>query len=271
MEDLLRRCHIGMELSEYNLKREYSLSFRSIEYLRCGLPVVCNDYLELAGHVRDYAAGWAVEPARSASSTRLHRRQSGGLWSSFGRSHPPGEGSLLLPRVHPSTTPVSPATRRTHASAITARRVGRTIYSHQLNMREQSLSVQECLRQVDELQARLEALRAAWATYRANWTWNSAAWATYRMNWTRSSMHWRWPRRAIRRFLRAIVGARLPVARLVPHPAVSGVRVARPPSHAAFRARGLAGSQHDPAACGKPGVLRPKSAVPDPPANFRRR
>ena len=39
----------------------------------------------------------------------------------------------------------------------------------------------------------------------------------------------------------------------------------RPPSHAAFLARGLAGSQHDPAAaCGKPGVRRPKPAVPDP-------
>jgi len=60
MDALLLRCDIGLELAEHNVEREYSLSFRSIEYLRRGLPLVCNDYLEMAGHVREYGAGWVV-------------------------------------------------------------------------------------------------------------------------------------------------------------------------------------------------------------------
>ncbi len=53
-------CDIGLELSERNVEREFSQSFRSIEYLRCGLPVICNDYLDLARRIRDFDAGWIV-------------------------------------------------------------------------------------------------------------------------------------------------------------------------------------------------------------------
>lgn len=62
MERFFReRCHIGIELSDYNLEREFSASFRSIEFLRCGLPVICNDYLDLADAIRAYDAGWVIE------------------------------------------------------------------------------------------------------------------------------------------------------------------------------------------------------------------
>ena len=55
------QCDIGLELSDYNIERDFSASFRSIEFLRCGLPVICNHTLELARQVNDYDAGWVIE------------------------------------------------------------------------------------------------------------------------------------------------------------------------------------------------------------------
>ena len=52
--------HIGLELCQPNLEREYSQSFRSLEYLRQGMPIICNDYLEMADHIRSYDAGWVI-------------------------------------------------------------------------------------------------------------------------------------------------------------------------------------------------------------------
>lgn len=59
-EYLAHRCHIGIELAERNVEREYSQSFRAIEFLRSGLPIICNDYLEMAGLIQAYDAGWVV-------------------------------------------------------------------------------------------------------------------------------------------------------------------------------------------------------------------
>ena len=55
------QCDIGIELSDYNIERDFSASFRSIEFLRCGLPVICNHTLELARQMTDYDAGWVIE------------------------------------------------------------------------------------------------------------------------------------------------------------------------------------------------------------------
>ncbi len=61
-------CQIGLELADRNVEREYSQSFRAMEFLRAGLPLICNDYLELAGLVRDYDAGWVIsQPADLAA------------------------------------------------------------------------------------------------------------------------------------------------------------------------------------------------------------
>lgn len=53
-------CDVGVELAEYNLEREFSQSFRSTEFLRHGLPLLCNRYLELADSIEAYDAGWVV-------------------------------------------------------------------------------------------------------------------------------------------------------------------------------------------------------------------
>ncbi|WP_242394193.1 glycosyltransferase [Anaeromyxobacter oryzisoli] len=53
--------HVGVELADYNLEREFSQSFRSADFLRNGLPVLCNRYTELAGWIEAYDAGWVVD------------------------------------------------------------------------------------------------------------------------------------------------------------------------------------------------------------------
>ncbi len=57
---LLQSAHIGLEVAQPNIERRYSQSFRSLEFLRHGLPLICNDYLPIAGLVRKYKAGWTV-------------------------------------------------------------------------------------------------------------------------------------------------------------------------------------------------------------------
>lgn len=57
---LLDSAHIGLEVAQANIERTYSQSFRSLEFLRHGLPLICNDYLPIARLVKQYEAGWTV-------------------------------------------------------------------------------------------------------------------------------------------------------------------------------------------------------------------
>ena len=58
---LLESAHIGLEVAQWNIERKYSQSFRSLEFLRHGLPLICNDYLPIAALIREYKAGWTVK------------------------------------------------------------------------------------------------------------------------------------------------------------------------------------------------------------------
>ncbi|MGQ9658998.1 MAG: glycosyltransferase [Thermochromatium sp.] len=58
---LRRNCHIGLELAAENPERWHSQSFRAMEFLSLGLPLICNGYTELADLVRDYDAGWILD------------------------------------------------------------------------------------------------------------------------------------------------------------------------------------------------------------------
>ncbi len=62
-EWLLEHGHIGLELADDNVERRFSQSFRSIEFLRHGLPVICNTYLSLARQIERYDAGWLIDNA----------------------------------------------------------------------------------------------------------------------------------------------------------------------------------------------------------------
>ncbi len=65
---LSQRAHIGVELAEWNVERQYSQSFRSLEFLRHGLPLLCNRYLPIARLIEKYDAGWTVDEPGSLSS-----------------------------------------------------------------------------------------------------------------------------------------------------------------------------------------------------------
>jgi glycosyltransferase involved in cell wall biosynthesis len=61
---LLESAHIGLEIAQPNIERKYSQSFRSLEFLRHGLPLICSDYLPIARLVKAYDVGWTVgQPA----------------------------------------------------------------------------------------------------------------------------------------------------------------------------------------------------------------
>ena len=45
-----------------NAERELAFTTRTVVYLWCGLPVIYNDYSELSDYIREYNAGWTVDP-----------------------------------------------------------------------------------------------------------------------------------------------------------------------------------------------------------------
>jgi glycosyltransferase involved in cell wall biosynthesis len=57
---LRKSAHVGLEVAQYNIERQHSQSFRSLEFLRHGLPLICNDYLPIAALINQYDAGWTV-------------------------------------------------------------------------------------------------------------------------------------------------------------------------------------------------------------------
>jgi len=60
--DVYRRAHVAIDVMARNPERELAFTTRTVEYLWCGLPVIYNDYAELSRYIRDYRAGWTVEP-----------------------------------------------------------------------------------------------------------------------------------------------------------------------------------------------------------------
>jgi glycosyltransferase involved in cell wall biosynthesis len=56
------RAHVAIDLMRRNQERELAFTTRTVEYLWCGLPVIYNDYAELADYIREYDAGWCLDP-----------------------------------------------------------------------------------------------------------------------------------------------------------------------------------------------------------------
>ncbi len=70
-EFLTQQAHAGIELADWNIERAFSQSFRSLDFLRHGLPLVCNRYLPLAQQVERYDAGWLLDrPEEIATALR---------------------------------------------------------------------------------------------------------------------------------------------------------------------------------------------------------
>ncbi len=56
------RADVAMDVMKRNPERELAFTTRTVEYLWCGVPVVYGDYAELTDYIREYDAGWIVNP-----------------------------------------------------------------------------------------------------------------------------------------------------------------------------------------------------------------
>ena len=56
------RSHVAIDVMRRNPERELAFTTRTVEYLWCGLPVIYHDYAELSDYIREYEAGWIVDP-----------------------------------------------------------------------------------------------------------------------------------------------------------------------------------------------------------------
>ncbi len=68
-DDLIKiyqRSGLAVEAMSYNLERELAFTTRTIEYLWCGLPVLYNNFSEISEHIKEYDAGWAIDPDSDA-------------------------------------------------------------------------------------------------------------------------------------------------------------------------------------------------------------
>lgn len=59
---MMRSCGCAIDLMERNAERELAFPTRTVTYLWAGLPVVHNDYDELAVPIGDAKAGWPIAP-----------------------------------------------------------------------------------------------------------------------------------------------------------------------------------------------------------------
>lgn len=69
--DDYRRASFAFDVMAPNAERELNLSFRQIDYLRCGLPIITTPGQVIARELLEYGAGWVVEAGDSRGLTRL--------------------------------------------------------------------------------------------------------------------------------------------------------------------------------------------------------
>lgn len=69
--DEYRRASVAFDLMVPNPEREVNLSFRQVDYLRCGLPIITAPTQVIARDLQDYGAGWLIEPDDDAALRRL--------------------------------------------------------------------------------------------------------------------------------------------------------------------------------------------------------
>ncbi|MCP4870273.1 MAG: hypothetical protein GY898_16330, partial [Proteobacteria bacterium] len=65
------QASVAFDLMAPNPEREINLSFRQIDYLRCGLPIITSPRQVIADDLLAYGAGWVVEPDDTAGLVAL--------------------------------------------------------------------------------------------------------------------------------------------------------------------------------------------------------
>lgn len=53
---------VALDLMRWNLERQLAVTIRSTTYLWAGVPVIYNNYADLAALIRKYDAGWTIDP-----------------------------------------------------------------------------------------------------------------------------------------------------------------------------------------------------------------
>lgn len=62
---------VALDLMKRNEERELAFTTRTVEYLWCGLPVVYNNYGELADYIGPADAGWCIDPEDATGMAAL--------------------------------------------------------------------------------------------------------------------------------------------------------------------------------------------------------
>ena len=65
------KASVAFDLMTPNPEREINLSFRQIDYLRCGLPIITSPQQVIAAQLQQYGAGWCVEPGDNKALAKL--------------------------------------------------------------------------------------------------------------------------------------------------------------------------------------------------------
>lgn len=160
MEKLLSQgSDLGFEVGDVNVEREFSLSFRSVEYLRWGLPVICNKGLELAADIEAFEAGWSVGGPEelpgllmgiAADKTEYVRRSENAL-KLVSAKHDYRE--TVLPVVAYLENPCSPVRQRRAFSEIIEEK--RRLLGENRRMLVEAATLQEALKDRDILIERI--------------------------------------------------------------------------------------------------------------------
>ncbi len=69
--DELLEADVALDLMRWNLERELAMTIRSTTYLWSGLPVIYNDYADLAAEIQKHDAGWTVSPSDPEALRRV--------------------------------------------------------------------------------------------------------------------------------------------------------------------------------------------------------
>ncbi len=64
---LYRACDVAVDLMARNPERELAYTTRTMVYLACGLPVIHNDFSEVAGVISRNRCGWTLDPDNGAA------------------------------------------------------------------------------------------------------------------------------------------------------------------------------------------------------------
>jgi glycosyltransferase involved in cell wall biosynthesis len=77
---LAESAHVGVELADANLEREFAQPYRIADFLEAGLPLLVNRHLPIAELVERFDAGWAVDTPEAARQAAAAAAADSTLW-----------------------------------------------------------------------------------------------------------------------------------------------------------------------------------------------